>query len=233
MSEINDIDISDNESETSDNESETSDNEVKNNDGVEIEDEDNIDIIDEDEDEDEDGDEVEDGDEDDAEAEIEDMDGDNITSNKVNMEYIGGDDADDISEEESDDEEDNEDYLQKFGKSLKENIISDYHPDLKLHNESEIKLMSMVSRNANGIIIDVLHTTIPFITKYEKARIIGERTSQLNSGAKPFIDVDDDVIDGYLIALEEFKLKKIPFIIKRPLPNGKCEYWKLSDLEII
>jgi len=231
MSEINDIDISENENENdSDNESETSDNEVKNNDGVEMEDEDNIDIIDEDEDDD--GDDIEDDDGDDIEDVDRDIEEDNITSNKVNTEYIGGDEADDISEEESDDE-DNEDYLQKFGKSLKENIISDYHPDLKLHNENEIRLMSMVSRNANGVIIDVLHTTIPFITKYEKARIIGERTSQLNSGAKSFIDVDDDVIDGYLIALEEFKLKKIPFIIKRPLPNGKCEYWKLSDLEII
>ena len=71
------------------------------------------------------------------------------------------------------------------------------------------------------------------MTKYEKTRIIGERARQLNSGANPFIVVDPSVIDGYLIALEEFKAKKIPFIIKRPLPNGSCEYWKVSDLEII
>ena len=41
------------------------------------------------------------------------------------------------------------------------------------------------------------------------------------------------MIDGYLIALKELEQKKIPFIIQRPLPNGGCEYWRLTDLEII
>jgi DNA-directed RNA polymerase subunit K/omega len=69
------------------------------------------------------------------------------------------------------------------------------------------------------------------VTKYEKARILGERAKQLNAGAQPMVDLPDTVMDGYLIALQEFKLKKIPFIIKRPLRDGKSEYWKLSDLE--
>ena len=38
---------------------------------------------------------------------------------------------------------------------------------------------------------------------------------------------------AHLIALKEFNEKKIPFIIKRPMPNGGCEYWKFEDLEII
>jgi hypothetical protein len=32
---------------------------------------------------------------------------------------------------------------------------------------------------------------------------------------------------------KELEEKKMPFIIKRPMPNGGCEYWKLSDLEIL
>ena len=28
----------------------------------------------------------------------------------------------------------------------------------------------------------------------------------------------------------ELKQKKLPYIIKRPFPGGKTEYWKLSDL---
>ena len=47
------------------------------------------------------------------------------------------------------------------------------------------------------------------------------------------VQTEPSVIDGYLIALKEFEEKKIPYIIKRPLPNGGCEYWKLSDLEIL
>ena len=31
----------------------------------------------------------------------------------------------------------------------------------------------------------------------------------------------------------EFEQKKIPFIVRRPLPNGGSEYWKLRDLEIL
>jgi len=29
------------------------------------------------------------------------------------------------------------------------------------------------------------------------------------------------------------KEKKIPFVIKRPIPSGGCEYWNLKDLEVI
>ena len=78
-----------------------------------------------------------------------------------------------------------------------------------------------------------MHKTLPFITKYERARVLGERAKQINAGAKPFVDIAAEVIDGYLIALAEFEQKKIPFIVKRPLPNGGCEYWKLRDLEIL
>jgi DNA-directed RNA polymerase subunit K/omega len=63
--------------------------------------------------------------------------------------------------------------------------------------------------------------------------VLGERAKQINSGAKPLIERDPTVIDGYIIALMEFDQKKIPFILKRPLPNGGCEYWKLQDLETI
>jgi DNA-directed RNA polymerase I, II, and III subunit RPABC2 len=71
------------------------------------------------------------------------------------------------------------------------------------------------------------------LTKYEKTRILGERAKQINGGAKPFIEVKPEIIDGYLIALAELEQKKIPFIIRRPLNNGGSEYWKLNDLEII
>ena len=66
------------------------------------------------------------------------------------------------------------------------------------------------------------------LTKYEKTRILSERTSQINDGSEIFID-KDKYDNAYNIALEEFKLKKIPFIIKRPYGNH-FEYWKIIDL---
>ena len=148
----------------------------------------------------------------------------NVGPSKFTMDTYDTDD----SEEDSD-----ADDLQKFNNTDKNDIITKFHPELYNHNYDEIQTMAKVVRNATGTIVDPLHKTLPFITKYETARILGERAKQLNAGAQPFVEVDDNVIDGYLIALKEFEEKKIPFIIKRPLPNGGCEYWKVSDLVIL
>jgi DNA-directed RNA polymerase I, II, and III subunit RPABC2 len=144
-------------------------------------------------------------------------------------------DSDGNTDDDSDDNDDDDDenYLQKIDSDIKTNIISEYHPELKVHNNEEVETLSRVIRNERGVIIDLLHKTVPILTKYERARILGERAKQLNMGAKPVVSISDNVIDGYLIALEEFNHKKIPFVIKRPLPNGGCEYWKLQDLEIL
>ena len=139
--------------------------------------------------------------------------------------------VDDLSDDE--DEDDDENYLQKFSEELKTNTISAFHPELLHHNNEEVDALSRIVRNEQGMISDPLHQTFPFITKYERARILGERAKQLNMGAKPLVEVGPDVIDGYLIALAEYEQKRIPFIIKRPLPNGGCEYWKFKDLETI
>lgn len=136
------------------------------------------------------------------------------------------------NDDEEDSETDDENYLMKFDKEVRENYIINFHPESIIHNYSEIQSLIQVVRDKSGMIVDPLHRTVPFLTKYEQTRIIGQRTKQLNSGSKPFIKVDEDIIDGYVIALKELEQKKIPFIIKRPLPNGGSEYWKLEDLQI-
>lgn len=150
----------------------------------------------------------------------------NTNVNETN-EYMNSDDDD------SYDEDDGEDYLQKFDENIKQNIIVEHHPEMQQHNYDEIETLCTIVKDSNGTIIDPLHRTLPFLTKYEKARILGERAKQINAGAKPFVKIENNVIDGYLIALSELEEKMIPFIIKRPLPNGGCEYWKLRDLEIL
>ena len=44
-----------------------------------------------------------------------------------------------------------------------------------------------------------------------------------------YIPLTDKLTTAYSIALEEFKQKKIPFIVCRPHSSG-FEYWKLNDL---
>jgi len=145
---------------------------------------------------------------------------------------IIGEEEEDEDEDEEEDEYD-ENYLQKFDESLKQNVIAEYHPELIAHNYEEVEALCRVVRDENGIIMDPLHKTMPFITKYEKAKILGERAKQINSGAQATVAVDENIIDGYLIALKEYENKSIPMIIRRPLPSGGCEYWRLADLELI
>ena len=147
------------------------------------------------------------------------------------LDYL--DDEDDNDDDDDDEDGDGELYLQKFEKSINENYIVNYHPESVLQNYDEILTMIKVIRDKDGIIIDDLHKTIPFLTKYEKARILGQRAKQINSGSTPFVKVPENVIDGYVIAELELKVKKIPFIIRRPLPNGGSEYWSIKDLEDI
>lgn len=222
-----DSDNSDNESEhVDDNEDELDEF----NDEIEddIEDEDDIDLEDEmDDDElsvqyggDEDGEEVEKK----SSKRVK-----NVPSKTVYKKPIDFMDDDD----DEDDDDDGEEYLQKFDQSVNDNYIVDFHPESILQNYDEILSMTKVIRDENGIIVDKLHRTIPFLTKYEKSRILGQRAKQINSGAYPFVKVPENVVDGYIIAEMELKQKRIPFIIRRPLPNGGSEYWKLQDLEDI
>lgn len=136
-------------------------------------------------------------------------------------------------DEEDDDSDLEEDYLQKIDSSMQTDIVSSHHPELLQHKTEEIETLSKVVRNEENMIVDPFHKTVPFLTKYEKARILGERAKQLNAGGKPFVNVDPSILDGYLIAEKELNEKKLPFIIKRPITNGACEYWKVEDLEIL
>lgn len=80
---------------------------------------------------------------------------------------------------------------------------------------------------------DSNHTTYPFLTLYEKTKVLSLRASQLAHGAPPFIDVPDYLTDVYEIAKAELEAKRLPYILKRPLPDGKFEYWRLADLMIL
>jgi DNA-directed RNA polymerase subunit K/omega len=139
-----------------------------------------------------------------------------------------------LEDDDSDEEEDeDENYLQKFDTQIRDNYVNTFHPECITHNYQEISALTKVVRDKNNIIIDPLHRTIPFLTKYEFTRVIGQRAKQINSGAKPFVKIPENVIDGVIIAEIELAQKRIPFIIRRPFPGGGCEYWNLKDLEMI
>jgi DNA-directed RNA polymerase subunit K/omega len=148
--------------------------------------------------------------------------------------YNSDDDEDGDDENMDHDDDDNdESKLKKFDKELREDYLVNFHPESLIQNYDEIYNLARVVRDANGVIVDSLHKTLPMLTKYEKTRILGQRAKQINDGATPFVKVPEGVIDGYLIAIRELEEKKIPFIIRRPLPNRGSEYWMVEDLEIV
>ena len=190
-------------------------------------------------DEDDDDDDDEDEDSEYAENLIDnENENDNESQQNINSlfgENILGDDNSDNEEDddEDEDEEEDEDHLKKIDETYQKKILNDHHPELKTLNYEEIESLCIIVKDGQGNIIDPLHKTPPFLSRYEKARILGERAEQINSGAEPFIEVEPTILDGYLIALKELEQKKIPFIIQRPMPNGGSEYWRLRDLEML
>jgi len=145
---------------------------------------------------------------------------------------LGQEENEDMNVELSDDDSDNEvdDIINTY---VEKDVFQLYHPQIKQINNQELQALIKIKRDENGMIDDENHTTLPILTRYEKAKIIGIRSKQINSGSELFIDIPDNIIDGITIAIMELKQKKIPFIIRRPLPNGKNEYWDINDLDIM
>ena len=77
------------------------------------------------------------------------------------------------------------------------------------------------------------HTTYPFLTLYERTKILSLRASQLARGSPPFIDVPEYLTDVYEVAKAELEAKRLPYILKRPLPSGEYEYWRLADMMLL
>jgi len=231
-SDIESVDDSDGESLAASDVDDDLDDEVEKDDIQEV----NLDDVVDDaaETEEQDDDEDEDNDNDDDEA-----DDDRIfqstsigTANAANAKNTNSGNVLDLDDDLYDSDEDFDNY-EKFQSNTSREITQQHYPELISHNYEEIDKLSKVIRDKSGTIVDPFHRTLPFLSRYERARVIGERAKQLENGAMSFVELEPHEIDSYMIAMKEFQNKKIPFIIKRPLPNGASEYWKLSDLEVL
>ena len=94
-------------------------------------------------------------------------------------------------------------------------------------NYNEVLAQCKIVRNKQGEIIDPLHTTIPFLTKYEKARILGTRALQISMNAPIMVD-RGNLTSAIAIAEKELQECKIPFTICRYLPSGEITEWKIE-----
>ena len=143
--------------------------------------------------------------------------------------------AGDLTDTDTDTEDDLDDTntLQKFDQDIQTDFIQKHHPEVIVDSREKVNLMTRIKRNKAGLIEDPFHKTHPFMSRYEITHLLGLRAKQIEHGAPPLITVPSNIMDGYQIARLELQNKKIPFIIKRPLPGNKYEYWHARDLEVL
>ncbi|KAI4751524.1 RNA polymerase Rpb6 [Aureobasidium sp. EXF-12344] len=72
-------------------------------------------------------------------------------------------------------------------------------------------------------------TTTPYMTKYERARVLGTRALQISINAPVLVDVEGET-DPLQIAIKELREKKIPLVVRRYLPDGWYEDWTCEEL---
>lgn len=79
--------------------------------------------------------------------------------------------------------------------------------------------------------------TREFYTKYEYTALLATRAQQLAEGAKPLVSLDglkaSDPMFVWNVAKREIEQRKLPFLLRRQLPNGQAEYWSTQELEMM
>lgn len=71
--------------------------------------------------------------------------------------------------------------------------------------------------------------TTRYLTKYERARILGTRALQISNNAPIMVELDGET-DPLQIAMKELRERKVPLIIRRYLPDGSFEDWSIDEL---
>lgn len=71
--------------------------------------------------------------------------------------------------------------------------------------------------------------TTKYMTKYERARVLGTRALQISMNAPVMVNLEGET-DPLEIAMKELRERKIPFTIRRYLPDGSYEDWGVDEL---
>lgn len=73
--------------------------------------------------------------------------------------------------------------------------------------------------------------TVPVLTKYERARVLGTRALQLSMNAPVLVAIEGQT-DPLTIAQKQLRQRVIPLMIRRILPDNTYEDWAISQLDV-
>ena len=98
----------------------------------------------------------------------------------------------------------------------------------EMEEEIEEEMVEKIARQPNKN-----RFTLPFLSKYERAMVIGKRANMISRNSPIYVHFDHSKDDPnpIVIAERELEANVIPFIVRRMLPNGEYEDWKLSELK--
>ncbi|KTW27624.1 hypothetical protein T552_02066 [Pneumocystis carinii B80] len=116
---------------------------------------------------------------------------------------------------------------EEIGGTMGENGPGDHEVDMMEGNESRTRFSG--SRGKGKAVLPENRVTTPYMTKYEKARILGTRSLQISMNAPVLVDLEGET-DPLQIAMKELSQKKIPLLVRRYLPDGSYEDWAVSEL---
>lgn len=121
------------------------------------------------------------------------------------------DDIDDIDEEEED--EDDIDNLEDTTNADSVSVMSKHVESIKDYQGTII-----TKNNTYSKLYEANYKTLPILTKYEKARLIGIRATQIANGAQTTVDTGD-IVDNIEKAKKEMDEGKFILAISRRLPT--------------
>eukprot|EP00731_Ephydatia_muelleri_P031596 Em0023g103a len=104
----------------------------------------------------------------------------------------------------------------------------DEAPEEEEQNEGEAQV-EFLNQEKDSRVDPQKRTTTPYMTKYERARVLGTRALQISMGAPVMVELEGET-DSLKIAMKELKVRKIPIIIRRYLPDGSYEDWGVDEL---
>uniref|UniRef100_A0A6B2EI20 DNA-directed RNA polymerases I, II, and III subunit RPABC2 n=1 Tax=Phlebotomus kandelakii TaxID=1109342 RepID=A0A6B2EI20_9DIPT len=118
---------------------------------------------------------------------------------------VGGDDFDDVEDDDN---------------------IDDLNQDEEVDN-----IEILTPGQAGGGVAKSKRITTRYMTKYERARVLGTRALQIAMCAPIMVQWEGET-DPLQIAMKELKQRKIPIIIRRYLPDHSYEDWSIDELVI-
>ena len=138
------------------------------------------------------------------------------------------DDTKDKKDQDDQDDQDDEKLVDASDGSID---ILDFH---SMKNIVEQKNNTVCKDECYRRICKKTRNTHPFMTKYEKTRLMCIRAQQIVNGAKILVNIPiEKQNDIHYIVSKELEEKKIPLIVRRYLPNGEHEDWKANELSFI